>query len=105
MSGGVGPEQRRSWAEDGWCILEGAVPGEALTAAQHAVAKLFPRPDEMAGGAGPGGLEKWRTWDAAWPEFPFRNEQTGASGGRSAGGGANRGGRGSSPRLRPHLFE
>ncbi len=73
MSGAVTPEQRRSWTEDGWCVLEEAVSGEDLAAAQNAVAKLFPRADEMASATGDGELERWRTWDAAWPEFPFRS--------------------------------
>ncbi|HUA94231.1 MAG TPA: phytanoyl-CoA dioxygenase family protein, partial [Acidimicrobiales bacterium] len=52
-------------------MLEGAVAGDELAGAQRAVAKLFPTPQEMASG-GPE-LERWRTWDAAWPEFPFRS--------------------------------
>jgi hypothetical protein len=37
------------------------------------LSKLFPHADEMASG-GPGdGLDRWRTWDAAWPEFPFHS--------------------------------
>jgi hypothetical protein len=65
--------QRRSWDEDGWCILEEAVAPEDLAPAQNAVSKLFPRVEEMATPSGDGGLERWRTWDAAWPEFPFRS--------------------------------
>ena len=49
VSGVVTPEQRRSWTEDGWCVLEEAVSGEDLAAAQNAVAKLFPSAEEMAG--------------------------------------------------------
>ena len=73
MSGVITPEQRRSWTEDGWCVLEEAVSGEDLAAAQNAVAKLFPRAEEMANATRDGELERWRTWDAAWPEFPFRS--------------------------------
>ncbi len=73
MSGVITPEQRRSWTEDGWCVLEEAVSGEDLAAAQNAVAKLFPRAEEMASATQDGELERWRTWDAAWPEFPFRS--------------------------------
>ncbi len=60
-------------------MLGEAVPREDLVAAQNAVAKLFPRVDEMAastddaGSSDDAGLERWRTWDAAWPEFPFRS--------------------------------
>ena len=88
MRGVVTAAHRRSWEEDGWCILERAIPDDELAAAQHAVTRLFPSAEEMAGASGrdggPGGgavagggavteLERWRTWDARWPEFPFRS--------------------------------
>ena len=66
-------QQRRSWTEDGWCVLERAVPEEDLAAAQNAVAKLFPSAQQMAAGQEGDELERWRTWDAPWPEFPFRS--------------------------------
>ena len=65
--------QRRSWDEDGWLVLERAVPEEDLRAAQGAVAKLFPSAQEMAGASDEDEQARWRTWDAAWPEFPFRS--------------------------------
>ncbi len=52
-------------------MLPGAIPPEALAPAQAALSKLFPSAAEMSTG-GPGD-ERWRTWDAAWPEFPFRS--------------------------------
>jgi catechol 2,3-dioxygenase-like lactoylglutathione lyase family enzyme len=81
------PDQERAWEEDGWCILEGAVPEAELEAALAAVAHLFPDPEEMAGamaadgsdrpggpvGPAEGDHRRWRDWDAAWPEFPFRS--------------------------------
>jgi ectoine hydroxylase-related dioxygenase (phytanoyl-CoA dioxygenase family) len=78
--------QRRSWEEDGWCIVERAVSGDALAAAQNAVSKLFPSAAQMAeacdgdgGSSGEGmGLGRWRTWDANWPEFPFRSRSLNA---------------------------
>ena len=73
MSAVITPEQRRSWEDDGWCVLEAAVADEDLVAAQHAAAKLFPRVEEMATRSSADDLEQWRTWDAAWPEFPFRS--------------------------------
>jgi hypothetical protein len=39
--------RRRSWEEDGWSILERAVPGDLLAAAQTA-ARLFPTAEAMA---------------------------------------------------------
>jgi hypothetical protein len=65
--------QRRSWDEDGWLVLERAVSEDDLVAARGAVAKLFPNAQEMAGAPSNGELARWRTWDAAWPEFPFRS--------------------------------
>jgi hypothetical protein len=73
VSAAVTPEQRRSWHDHGWCVLEGAVAPDALVAAQLAVSKLFPRVQDMAERPGATELEQWRTWDAAWPEFPFRS--------------------------------
>jgi len=65
-------EQKRAWDEDGWCVLEAVVPDEDLAAAQNAVAKLFPSAKEMATASGVA-VQRWRTWDAPWPEFPFRS--------------------------------
>jgi hypothetical protein len=73
VGGVVGDQQRRSWTEDGWCVLEGAVPGEDLAAAQSAAAKLFPDAPRMAASRAGSDDDQWRTWDAAWPEFPFRS--------------------------------
>ncbi len=66
-------EQRRSWVEDGWCVLEQAVPDVELIAAQNAIGRLFPSAEQMAAQRDGEELERWRTWDASWPEFPFRS--------------------------------
>jgi hypothetical protein len=73
VSGVVSDEQRRSWNDDGWCILERAVPAEDLVAAQSAASKLFPDAEKMATSSDTEQDERWRTWDASWPEFPFRS--------------------------------
>jgi hypothetical protein len=73
VGGVVSDQQRRSWIEDGWCVLEGAVPGEDLAAAQSATAKLFPDAQRMAASRRESDDDQWRTWDASWPEFPFRS--------------------------------
>jgi hypothetical protein len=65
--------QRRSWEEDGWFVLDRAVSEVDLSAAQNAITKLFPSAKEMANPQEGDGLQRWRTWDAAWPEFPFRS--------------------------------
>lgn len=59
-------------------MLQGFVPGPQLAAACTAISKLFPSAEEMAVGGAEGDgsgreRERWRTWDAAWPEFPFRS--------------------------------
>jgi Phytanoyl-CoA dioxygenase (PhyH) len=73
MAAALTAEQRRSWERDGWCVLERAVPSDQLEAAQTAASKLFPSATEMSRPSSPDGTERWRTWDAAWPEFPFRS--------------------------------
>src|ERR1700688_1465074 len=73
MSDVVTSGQRRSWEEDGWCVLERAVPDADLAAAQNALGRLFPSAEEMASPRSSAELERWRTWHAPWPEFPFRS--------------------------------
>jgi hypothetical protein len=65
-------EQRRRWEEDGWCVLERVVPAPVLDAAKVAVSKLFPSAQQMASDSA-GEHRRWRSWDAPWPEFPFRS--------------------------------
>ena len=77
MGSPVTDEQRRRWNDDGWCVIEGAVAPDDLAAAQTALSRLFPSALAMAGGDGDAhagdDAGRWRTWDAAWPEFPFRS--------------------------------
>lgn len=54
-------------------MLPQAIPGSALASAQVALAKLFPSAEEMSADGSGGDTQRWRTWDAAWPEFPFRS--------------------------------
>lgn len=71
------PGQRRAWQEDGWCVLAGAVPSDRLEGCQRAAARLFPTAEAMAGP--PEGRDgRWSTWDADWPEFPFRSRSLNA---------------------------
>jgi len=62
-----------AWHRDGWCVLEGAIPDVDLRGAQDAITHLFPTPEEMERGDDGGRTAPWRTWDAPWPEFPFRS--------------------------------
>ncbi len=66
-------QAEEAWHRDGWCVLEGAIPAEDLRAAQDALTHLFPTPEEMERGEDDGRTQPWRTWDAPWPEFPFRS--------------------------------
>jgi hypothetical protein len=68
------PRLKEQWDTDGWCIVEGAIPDSELTAAQHAVRRLFPTPAEMTDGYDKD-KDRWRTWDAQWPEFPFHSSR------------------------------
>lgn len=63
------------WRRDGWCLIEGAIPPADLAAAQSALALLFPSAEEMDAGGDDDRTGPWRTWDAAWPEFPFRSSR------------------------------
>jgi hypothetical protein len=78
MRGVISSEQRRCWEVDGWCVLEEAVPTDLLAAAQVAVSKLFPSAAGMSESDGTDAKERWRTWDAVWPEFPFRSSSLNA---------------------------
>ncbi len=68
---------KRTWDDEGWFVLDRAFPEEVLVRAQNALTKLFPSAEEMAAGAD-ATLDKWRTWDASWPEFPFRSRSLNA---------------------------
>jgi Phytanoyl-CoA dioxygenase (PhyH) len=67
------PAARERWELDGWCVLERALPDSVLIDAHKALAKLFPSPETMAAGRQEDERARWGTWDAPWPEFPFRS--------------------------------
>jgi hypothetical protein len=54
-------------------VFEGAIPPADLADAQDAVGLLFPTAEEMDSGDDVERTTAWRTWDAAWPEFPFKS--------------------------------
>jgi hypothetical protein len=62
-----------AWHRDGWCVFDGAIPDADLADAQGALARMFPTAQEMDGGTDDERTTPWRTWDAAWPEFPFKS--------------------------------
>jgi hypothetical protein len=65
---------KTAWDNDGWCVILSAIPPEDLQAAQKAVAYLFPTVEEMDSGVSNERTDPWRTtFDARWPEFPYRS--------------------------------
>jgi Phytanoyl-CoA dioxygenase (PhyH) len=61
------------WREDGWGVWRGALPAEAVAAAGKALDRMFPSAAEMDSGTDDERTRRFRVWDAAWPEFPFRS--------------------------------
>jgi len=66
-------ELRSAWHEDGWCVWSAAIPQADVHAASKALAKMFPSIEEMDSGKDDERTKRFRIWDAAWPEFPFRS--------------------------------
>jgi Phytanoyl-CoA dioxygenase (PhyH) len=66
-------ELAAAWREDGWCVWRSALPEADLKATEKALARLFPTPEEMDLGTEDERTAKFRVWDAAWPEFPYRS--------------------------------
>ena len=62
-----------AWMSDGWWVWRNAIPDEEIRAADKALSKLFPTAEEMDAGTHDERTAKWRDWDSAWPEFPFRS--------------------------------
>ncbi|HLN15544.1 MAG TPA: phytanoyl-CoA dioxygenase family protein [Acidimicrobiales bacterium] len=65
-------EARAAWERHGWCLLEACLPAEDLAGVPAALGHLFPTAAEMEEGE-TDQTRRWRDWDAAWPEFPFRS--------------------------------
>ena len=75
LRGALTPSLKQQWDEDGWCVIEGAIPLVELSAAQDAMGRLFPTAAEMEAGADDPHHVRWQTWDAKWPEFPFHSSR------------------------------
>jgi hypothetical protein len=56
-------------------VFDRAIPAADLEAAQSALGLLFPTAQEMEAGEDDERTAPWRTWDAAWPQFPFRSSR------------------------------
>src|SRR6516165_9838354 len=70
----LSPEYKAAWDAEGWCVIPAALPDDDLQAARRALAYLFPTAEEMDSGISNERTEPWRTtFDARWPEFPYRS--------------------------------
>jgi ectoine hydroxylase-related dioxygenase (phytanoyl-CoA dioxygenase family) len=69
------PALKQQWDQDGWCVIEGAIPAAELAGVQDAMSRLFPTAAEMEAGTDDEHNIRWKTWDAQWPEFPFHSSQ------------------------------
>jgi phytanoyl-CoA dioxygenase PhyH len=68
------PIYKDAWERDGWCVIPAVIPEGDLAAAQNAMTRLFPTAEEMDSGVVNERTEPWRTtFDAKWPEFPYRS--------------------------------
>jgi hypothetical protein len=68
----VGDAERQRWEEDGWCLLEGLLPTEAVMAARAALPALFPTPEEFAAEVDPERNAPFREDShRVRPRFPF----------------------------------
>ncbi len=59
-------------------MLERVVPEDTLRSAQRAVGKAFPSAQQMAESRPGDEFDRWLTWNAVWPEFPFRSRSLNA---------------------------
>jgi hypothetical protein len=65
-------EQRTSWHEEGWCLLEHFLPAVDVDAAQAELPDIYPTAEAFAAGLGaPGGKAHDASWDAKKPSFPL----------------------------------
>jgi len=63
------------WERTGWCVLEGVIPEEVLTAAQGDLGRFFPSAEEFASDRDPERNLPFRTQgDAVRPRFPFESD-------------------------------
>ncbi len=69
----LSPTLLSTWRRHGWCVFEDVLPPDDVAAAQSVLGLMFPTAQEMDQGADDDWTTPWRTWDAAWPEFPFKS--------------------------------
>jgi Phytanoyl-CoA dioxygenase (PhyH) len=70
----IGADARARWEEDGWCVIEGLLPAEAIAAAQAVLPHLLPTAQEFAADADPARNEPFRVDShLVMPRFPFED--------------------------------
>jgi hypothetical protein len=70
----LSPDYKAAWDTDGWCVIPSVIPPDDLARMQTAVEHLFPSAEEMESGVSNERTDPWRTtFDAKWPEFPYRS--------------------------------
>lgn len=72
--GVIGQRDQARWGEDGWCLLEGVLPEEAVEAAQAALPALFPTAHAFADDEDPNRNAPFREDShGLMPRSPFEN--------------------------------
>ncbi len=68
------PTDKQRWEEDGWVVLDGVLPPDAIAAAQEALPPLFPTAEEFAGDVDPERNQPFRVDShMVIPQFPFES--------------------------------
>jgi len=64
--------EEAQWEEEGWCLVHGLLPAEAVAAARAALPALFPTAEEFAADTDPGRNQPFRVDShRVMPRFPF----------------------------------
>jgi hypothetical protein len=68
----IAERTQQRWEEDGWCLLDGLLPTDVVSAAQAALPPLFPTPEEFAAEVDPERNAPFREDShRVRPRFPF----------------------------------
>jgi hypothetical protein len=71
-------ENKAAWDDDGWCVIPRAIPAADIARTENALGHLFPPGTEYDAGGPEAKSTPWWTWDAPWPEFPFKSRSLNA---------------------------
>jgi hypothetical protein len=74
MTSVAGSDAKTQWENEGWCVLERFLPGEAIAAAQEGLEREFPSGEDFADEREPQRNAPFRTDShAVMPRFPFEH--------------------------------